>query len=138
MEKNINKAAFALIGYKFTKVLLNLSALRPDSSFEISIKPSGRYNHATGDFSLCFVFEALVEKNRVIEVECNAEFKFNNPVSPVDIPDYFYSNSIAILFPYVRAFVSTVTLQANIKPILIPTLNLSGLSSELKINTTNE
>lgn len=138
MGKNINKAAFALTGYKFTKVLLNLSALRPDSSFEISIKPSGHYIHTTGDFSLCFVFEALVEKNRVIEVECNAVFKFNKPVSPSDIPDYFYSNSIAILFPYVRAFVSTVTLQANIKPVLIPTLNLSCLSSELKINTTNE
>lgn len=33
-----------------------------------------------------------------------------------DIPDYFYANSIAILFPYVRAFVSTVSLQANIPP----------------------
>ena len=38
---------------------------------------------------------------------------------PLDIPDYFYPNSLAIVFPYVRSFVSSVTLQANIEsPIL--------------------
>ena len=50
----------------------------------------------------------------------------------------FISNSIAILFPYVRAFVSTLTLQANIKPILLPTLNLSSLQDILRENTTTK
>lgn len=138
MEKNINKAAFALVGYQFTKVALNLSELRPDANFDISIKPKGHYVHTSGSYYLCFLFTARVEKKKVVTVECNAEFRFNQPVAPSDIPDYFYSNSIAILFPYVRAFVSTVTLQANIRPIVIPTLNLIGLSAGLKNNTVNE
>ncbi|EXZ22215.1 pretranslocase subunit SecB family protein, partial [Bacteroides fragilis str. S13 L11] len=55
-----------------------------------------------------------------------------------EIPNFFYPNSIAILFPYVRAFVSTLTLQANIKPILLPTLNLSSLQDTLRENTTTK
>lgn len=42
---------------------------------------------------------------------------------------------MAILFPYIRAFVSTVTLQANVMPILLPTVNLSSLESRLRENT---
>lgn len=52
-----------------------------------------------------------------------------------DIPDFFYANSIAIIFPYIRAFVSTLTLQANIPPIVLPTLNLSQLRTILRDNT---
>lgn len=53
------------------------------------------------------------------------------------MPSYFYRNSIAIVFPYIRAFISTVTLQANIPPIILPTMNLTSLEIPLKQNTTN-
>lgn len=54
---------------------------------------------------------------------------------PNEIPDYFYANSLAIIFPYIRAFVSTITLQSNMHPIVLPTVNLMGLSEKLKRNT---
>lgn len=138
MENSINKAAFALLGYQFTKVFLELSSLRTDSRFDVSIRPKGLYDSVKGVFSLNFIFVATVGKQKVISVECNAGYKFNQPMPFSDIPNYFYANSIAIIFPYIRAFVSTVTLQANVKPIIIPTLNLSGLSDELRNNTVNE
>jgi len=53
-----------------------------------------------------------------------------------DIPDFFYKNSIAILFPYLRAYLSLVTTQANVPGIILPTYNLSGLEEELRSNTT--
>ena len=61
---------------------------------------------------------------------------FNGSTSIEDIPEYFYPNSIAIIFPYIRAFVSTLSLQANVKPIVLPTINLIGLTNELKENTS--
>ena len=57
-------------------------------------------------------------------------------VQIADIPEYFYPNSLAIVFPYVRAFVSTITLQANMQPVVLPTINLMGLTEELKEKTT--
>lgn len=81
------------------------------------------------------MFSAKIANVEVISVNCQAEFMFESARTLEDIPDYFYANSIAILFPYVRAFVSTVSLQANIPPIIIPTLNLSPLKDYLKANT---
>lgn len=36
----------------------------------------------------------------------------------------FYSNALSILYPYVRAIVSTYTAGANIKPVILPTINI--------------
>ena len=74
-------------------------------------------------------------ENSSIYVNCIADYKFEDIHSLEDIPEYFYANSIAILFPYVRAFVSTVTLQANIRPIVLPTYNVSPLQDMLIKNT---
>ena len=39
-------------------------------------------------------------------------------------------NSIAILFPYLRAIVSTFTANANIQPLILPPINVVKLVSE--------
>lgn len=83
---------FSIIGYKFDRVILELSELKPEMDFEINFAPAGILNIHSLD----------------------------------DIPEYFYANSIAILFPYIRVFVSTVTLQANIKPIVLQHITITS------------
>lgn len=133
----MNKAAFSLKGYRFDKVFLNLTSLHSETEFSITFSPSGVFYPEDGTFKLTFSFSAKVEGNDddVIFVNCTALYQFKEVKLFTDIPDYFYANSIAILFPYVRAFISTVTLQANIKPILLPTYNVSPLKDELIKNT---
>ena len=63
------------------------------------------------------------------------KFKFSNVHSIEEIPEYFYNNSIAIVFPYLRAFITTLTSVAGIKPLILPTLNLTNLSAQLKVST---
>ena len=53
-----------------------------------------------------------------------------------DIPDFFNANSIAIVYPFIRAFVSTITLQAGLRLLVLPILNLNSLSATLKEQTT--
>lgn len=38
---------------------------------------------------------------------------------------FFEKNAIAILFPYLRAIVSTYTVNANVAPILLPAMNIN-------------
>jgi preprotein translocase subunit SecB len=71
------------------------------------------------------------------EILCIGIFKFENSINFEEIPDYFYRNCIAILFPYVRAYLSIVTTQANVPGIMLPTMNLSSLEKTLRQNTTN-
>lgn len=130
-------AKFSLVNYRFDRVVLNLDRLEPQTSFDINFDPSGVFDSSTSKYELTFSFSAKREKSseEIIFVRCVAEFSFVEVGGISDIPAFFYNNSIAILFPYIRAFVSTLTLQANFPPILLPTLNLSDLKDKLVKNT---
>lgn len=131
-------AAFNLDSYIFDRVALDLSTLKPETTFNIDFTPSGKFFADKNLYELTFTFTAKDGdgNNEVVSVRCVARFTFRDLDEEKNIPDYFYTNAIAILFPYVRAFVSTLTLQANIMPLVLPTLNLSDLKEVLKSNTS--
>jgi preprotein translocase subunit SecB len=69
-------------------------------------------------------------------VSCHGLFKFHHISTFEEIPSFFYRNAIAILFPYLRSFVSIVTTQANNPGVILPTLNLSSLEGDLRNATS--
>lgn len=108
------------------------------SSIKLGFIPSGLYNSKTSTFELTLLFVAHDEKNPnniIFELKCIASFKFESVNSIDDIPSYFYKNAIAIMFPYVRSFISTLTLQANTKLLRLGLMNLSSLEKPLRENT---
>ena len=135
----MERAAFKLESFRFTKASLNFE-FPADSVLDIYFSPSGVYHKQDGVYDLKFSTIVKCEKTdvEVVNVFCLAQFKFKEAVALEEIPDFFYPNSMAIIFPYIRAFVSTLSLQANVKPIVLPTLNLQGLQQELRSKTTLE
>lgn len=132
----MEEAAFKLDSYKFTKVTLNLD-VQQNATLVIEFYPFGRFSQETGVYELYFDTIVTCEEtsNEVVSISCVAKFSFKDTIKGEDIPEYFYPNSLAIIFPYIRAFVSTVSLQANVRPIILPTVNLMGLTNELKQKT---
>lgn len=132
----MQKAAFSLERYRFEKVFIDFSN-KTSNDLNIGFVPSGKFFKDKSLYELIFVFEAYTETSEqpFVKIECIAEFQFEDNVDFDSIPTYFYRNSIAILFPYIRAFIGTVTLQANIPPIVLPTMNLSSLEIPLRENT---
>lgn len=132
----MEKAAFKLDSYQFTKASLDFN-IPNEAELNITFNPKGIFY--TKKFRYELEFDVIVKcketDTNVITVSCLSSFTFNGPISIDEIPDYFYPNSIAIIFPYIRAFVSTISLQANIQPVLLPTINLMGLTEELKGKT---
>lgn len=53
-------------------------------------------------------------------------FELSHDYLDYDI-NLFYSNALSILYPYVRAIVSTYTAGANIKPVILPTINIKKM-----------
>ena len=133
----MQEAAFKLDEYRFTKASLDFSLPSSDAGLMVSFNPQGVFNQAQARYELTFDVMITCKETGalVVGVSCVASFSFENVHALSDIPDYFYPNSIAILFPYIRAFVSTMSLQANIQPILLATVNLIGLTDDLKNNT---
>ncbi len=136
----MEKAAFRFLGYKITKIVLDFSDVDTGEQLTIGIATTGVYRAKQGKYELNFVFTASdsLKGQEVIKIECNSQFQFPNAIAYEEIPNYFYPNSIAIVFPYVRAFISSVSVQAGIPPIVLPTYNLSVLQEELKENTRVE
>jgi len=135
----MEKASFSLEKYVFKKVLIDLDYYKSKELF-VNFAPSGIFNKKNSTFNLTFNFSAYTSKEGgekpFVSISCVGEFKFTNVKSLEDIPTYFYRNSIAILFPYLRAFVSMVTNQANIPPLILPTMNLTSLEKPLRENTS--
>lgn len=134
---NNKEVAFRLDNYKFTKATLNFD-IPKDAEFVIDFKPSGKFKEEEGTYALSFdtIVNCKETDTIIVEVSCIAQFSFKDKIKFEEIPDFFYPNSLAILFPYIRAFVSTLSLQANSSPIILPTVNLMGLTEELRDNTS--
>lgn len=134
---NNKEVAFRLVNYKFTKATLNFD-IKKDAEFVIDFKPSGKLKEIKGTYDLSFDTIVKCEETDtiIVEVSCIAQFSFMDRIKFEEIPDFFYPNSLAILFPYIRAFVSTLSLQANSSPMILPTVNLMGLTEKLRDNTS--
>lgn len=137
MDNAPKTAVFRLKSYQFTKVSLDFDFLG-DSSLAISFDPKGEYSTETGEFLLSLVTTVSANDKEIISVSCRVIFRFDNPIPFHDIPNYFYPNSLAIIFPYIRSFISTLSLQANIPPVVLPIINLSHLDSLLIENTVEK
>jgi len=130
------KAAFSITSYQFDKVRIDLSNHK-NKELSLSFDTSGIFYKSDITFELTFLVKVSDKEsdNPFVEVQCKGIFKFDNVSTLDEIPDFFYRNCIAILFPYVRAYISLVTTQANVPGIILPTLNLTNLEEGLRRNT---
>ena len=70
-----------------------------------------------------------------IEIKAIANYVFENGIELEKLNNFFYINAPALLFPYIRAFISTLTNLSGFEPINLPTLNMTKLGDDLKRNT---
>lgn len=135
----MNKASFTFKGYKFERINIDYTKEINYEDLDIEFIPRGIFDESNQNFKLNLNFKAFNVENEdshvFIDVDCEGIFKFNDAPTLEDIPEFFYRNAIAIFFPYLRAYISIVTNQANIPGLILPTLNLSALAEPLKIST---
>lgn len=60
-----------------------------------------------------------------IQVVAGGLFEFDKNLTDLEKQAFFSVNAPAILFPYVRAYITTLTSLSGIKPIILPTLNMT-------------
>jgi preprotein translocase subunit SecB len=128
---------FQFLGYKILKSSIELEETFSESSgLEIGFKTSGTVNKKDLTFNLNLNVIIKNSENSInIEINSIGKFKFE-PVEDIgDISNFFYTNASAILFPYIRAYIGTLTNLSGLKAINLPTLNLTNLAEDLRQNT---
>lgn len=69
------------------------------------------------------VFKNVENAPFYMEVEVNGFFEL---IGEDDIARY-ETNAIAIMYPYLRAIVSTYTASANVAPVILPSINVNAM-----------
>ncbi len=140
MKEN-TKAEFNLLNYKIN----NFWFKNPNedvSNVTIDFNPSGIYIENEGKFFLNLVlsvfYKSADEEVKFVDINLEGVFEFSERPIFEKLPDYFYVNSVAIVFPYIRAFATILTATANVKPLILPVMNLISLQEDLKANTVKK
>lgn len=120
------QAKFKFRGYRITEATMHIAADRKvDQQLNVSF-PGIRYN--TQDHTYTLILGVTVtneDKSLDISVEMVGFFEFDRDLSQKEKDCFFSANAPAIMFPYIRAYISTVTGTAGIEPIILPTINFA-------------
>lgn len=124
------KSPFKFNGYLVKHSEINLSEHIPDGKeLKIEIEPSGVKDGI--DFTLTLSIH-LHDEGGLFDLKAEVLGYFTFREEPGGIPDFFTLNAPAILFPYIRAYVSLLTSLSGRGTVNLPTLNLSGLAGKLR------
>lgn len=140
MEKNENTPAkISFKGYKCIELVFNASdeyingKLPTDVNLNID-KKARKNATADNEFELNLILE-ISSKEDDTNIRCNfiGYFSSDDAISKSFLESTFVSiNAPAILFPFIRAYISTVTINAGLNPIILPTINFAGLLENKK------
>lgn len=134
--KEAPQSSFSFEGFKITQSLFDWKEGELGKNFQISFKLSGIHFLKESRFQLKLQTKIVNDSQLLhIDVDAVATYKINGDDSAEALKSFFYLNAPAILFPYIRAYVSTLTTLSGLKPVTLPTLNLSNLANELEKNT---
>ena len=123
-----NLAKFQFIGYSISKALIEVKKNEIGDTYSVSFEPKGKIDNTNSMFYLSL--KILINDSKkllYIEVCTTAKFKFNKKIPLKELDNYFFINAPAIVFPYIRAYIGTLTNLSGYNAINLPTLNLTAL-----------
>ena len=125
------KSTFQFIEYFIRKsVFIRRSVDNVKKEYSINIKPNGVLNNSNKQFQLGLDIEIIdKEEETLLNVEIIGLFKYTGEFE--DVKSFLILNAPAILFPYLRAYISTLTTLSGLDTYTLPTMNLSSLKDEI-------
>lgn len=136
--EEIKKSGFKLDAFTVSKFSIERNPIpQGDSdSINLTIFPSALYHKNDSTFTLFMNIELKDENDSFsLKMEGIGNFKLRGDIEEKVLNTYFYTNAPAIIYPYLRAYISSVTALSGLSAVNIPTMVLAGLKEELKKNT---
>lgn len=121
---------------QFTDIKSNIKTLDKNvtSELETSLKLDNKFfNDNLNEFHINFVL-ILSNSEKTFNLDLNVVAQFRTKEQITDEmkkSPFFEINAPAIAFPYVRTFISNLTLNMGYNPIILPTFNFVELSKRI-------
>lgn len=129
MEKNHETSRFRFLNYIIKKSELEFTGEIKSTELNLSIAPTIEYDDKLYKLTLNVVvttenndFKASIEMMGVFEYETSDRKQLNI---------FFAHSAPAIMFPYIRAYIHSLTALSGIPGVMIPTLNLSSMGDDI-------
>ena len=139
MNKKVEKAHFRFVEYLFKETSIKLTGEDISDDVEFGIEPNGIFEEDKKMFIL--TLNVLVkDKKSNLEVKMTVTGKFEYETNDIqELVPYLGFNAPAIMFPYIRAYITNITALGGMSPIILPTLNMESVGKELldKISSNN-
>lgn len=130
MDNSVSNAIFKFESYKVTEASIKLTGNKIKDSIDIEINPDGELVRDKKRFILTLNVNMSDDKNIDLSIKIMGNFTYETENMEELIP-FISMNAPAILFPYIRAYISNITALGGIQPIIIPTLNLTNVGKAL-------
>ena len=127
---------FQFKGFTIVRSLIERNDNKSSKKLSLGFAPKGIINRDEATFQLHLGVK-IEDENKTfnIELEAVANYTFEKKEGLDTLGQLFYINAPALLFPYVRAYISTLTNLSGFEPINLPTLNMTRLGDDLRKNT---
>lgn len=129
-------------GYSVSNIALERNSDLKEYNFEIRFSKEAVFSEE--DKSIFYVIFFIALESKEAEKDCNIVFESRGQFKIVGEPDqslidiYKNINAPAITYPYVRAFLSTLTANIGIETVVLPPLNFIAMANDDKEDQKEE
>lgn len=123
-------ARFRFLKYHILKSSISISdisLISDDSEIEIEITNTSGVNEEERKFKLTLDLH-IGDRDGTLQINVVTDgfFEFDSDLDESDKKTFFNVNAPAILFPYIRAYVTALTSLSGVPPVVMPTINLAA------------
>lgn len=113
---------FTVKEYRFNRTLLEVNSDDISNDITINVEQTDQKNMTDKSYKMSFICK-ISDKNKVlnINIEGYCIFDFEDSVTIKELDD-FVMVTPQIIFPYIRAYISSLTGLSGINPIILPLL----------------
>lgn len=133
IQQRIKFLGFKIYGFNLSSSEEKEPVLEENLVLDISV--TGRLNTDTRKGFFLLMNIVLASKDKKFELILNSKSTFE---TDTEIDEDYLNDSMvqinapAIVFPFIRAFINTVSTNAGFKPIILPAINFAQMSSQNK------
>jgi preprotein translocase subunit SecB len=134
-EEQISQAPFKLKNFFISESNIMIEPHTKAQSIDIKIDPKGTILEDKKLFELELTTKLKSDDGLKVSVKIIGLFEFKEVLKIEDLSNYFYINAPAIIFPYIRSYISALTALSGCSTIILPPMNVSSLGKHLEKNT---
>lgn len=135
MEKNVvtpSLASFSFNSYIIEECELKQTGNTLSKEMQFAIKPQGELVEADRLFILSLQV-AVKDKEENFSAKLKIKGRFTYETSDnKTLLDFICANAPAIIFPYIRAYISTLSSLSGVSTIIMPTINMIQVGKALR------